>query len=136
MTNDRSNETRKADHEPASLSASIAMLCIVGFLLLITVSFVVVWAYQSLLSPGPQQKREVSTETERTAESANLRAPLEADQRTRRLRYEAQQRQRLHSYAWTDERRKTARIPIDRAMKIVQHRYQSQKRTESRKNKP
>jgi hypothetical protein len=112
-------------HEPVSASSRLLMLAAAGLVLLIVLSMAAMWGYQTLLrSRAPWEPTAVQPPTQDPA----IRPQLEPYQRRQRIQYEQEQRKLLDEYRWNGDERKTARIPIERAMQLVAKRYGSRKK--------
>lgn len=123
----------EAGHEPVTVSARVLLVSAAGLALLIIVSLAVTWGYARVLG-----RRTTGIEADDAPEITAPRKTgtlLEPDQRAQRLAYERKQRALLDGYEWNSEKRESARIPIERAMQLVEQRYQSQK-ADKKNSKP
>lgn len=120
MTSEGPNrEPNAAGHEPVSVSARALMLGVAGLILLIVVVFAVTFLYERWLESPIPEDAERETQPSVTAVPSTR---LEPKQRAQRLRYERRQRELLERYEELDD---AARIPIERAMELVEKKYES-----------
>jgi len=121
-----------AGHEPVTVSAKLLVFSAAGLTLLVIVSLAAMWGYQQWLGSGSRPFEGAEPEQRRTKPPPHT--PLDPDQPQHRRRYERKQRKLLQQYEWLDENQKTARIPIDRAMELVERRYQSRVKKEKKRS--
>lgn len=123
MTDERDHrdhlEASEPGHEPLTISVRAVAIGAVALVLLIAVTIVAMAAFTRLLTPretgvaaGPFQEspREVPQST----------VGLNPNQSQDRLQFEARQHALLREYAWLDDGEQVARIPIEKAMQLIQ----------------
>lgn len=112
-------------HEPATISARMFAFSIAGLLLLVVVSLTAMWGYERFLGSRRKTGRTAARQPQGVEEP--VRVALEPDQRDQRLQYERRQRRLLNRYRWVGDDRRSARIPIERAMELIERRYRADK---------
>lgn len=123
------NHDNHDNHEPVSASVRWLAVSAASLAVLVVVSLLIVWGVQRwyhsrTAAVGPEGQQRFNDE--------ELLTPLNPAQRWQRLNYERRQRKLLHEYGWNAAQPQTARIPIDRAMTLVERRYRT---AESKKSK-
>jgi hypothetical protein len=122
MNDDKITRASSRAHEPLGVSVrglSIGAACLA---LLVAGSLWLTWQLAAALTS--QRSADAKPNAEPTAEFRG-RTSLDPGQRARRLQYEAEQRDVLNRYEWGDAERAFARVPIERAMRLVEKRYQA-----------
>lgn len=116
-----------ADYEPVTVSVRVPVLLGLGLAALVACTLAGLWGLDRLWS-GPTAAREGTTPIPEQAprELWSSDAPLSARQRQQRTDYEAQQEKLLNSYGWIDQDAGVARIPIARAMELLQQRGEAE----------
>lgn len=119
-TNGPDQESLRAGHEPAGPSTKIAVYFVVGLVLLMLAGLMISWEFRRLLGedwPGNVADVEVTLPPETPSEP-----PLDPQQPTTLRELRAAKTALLTEYDWVDPLSGIARIPIDRAMAIVEER--------------
>jgi len=109
------NEAERLGYEPRDANYTAVTLLGIGLVMLVAVSFGVVFWFLSLVS---------QTEAEQDVVFRREQVPLpepeqHANQKLTRIEQEQALGQLLESYGWVDRERRVARIPIERAMEIL-----------------
>lgn len=117
--NNESTKPESAGHEPVSVSVRGLLIGVAGLAVLIGGALWLTWLLSESFTRTPDESAGD------TPAQFRGRAPLVSNQRAARIRYEEEQRTKLNSYSWTDKNKTAARVPIARAMRLVQRRYQN-----------
>lgn len=123
MTSPADNTPHDAGHEADAVNIRMILLTAAGLVVIVLGSLAMMSGYVSVLEDSTEQPEPVSTVA--PAESRTSRRGLDPDQRDHRLRFEASQQQLLGSWQWLNGQQQSARIPIDRAMQLIEARYQT-----------
>lgn len=123
------NESIDTGHETDVVNIRMILLTGAGLVVMVLGSLALMTGYLSVLGDNTEQSEPVSTLP--PMESSKPRRGLDPDQRDHRLRFEANQKKLLESWQWLNGEQQTARIPIDRAMQLVEARYQSDRKQEA-----
>ena len=110
------------DYEPAAINVRVPVFLAIGLAALVACTFGGLRLLDRIWS-GPASNQEAATPVDQPPrELLRSDAPLSAQQRQQRLDYEAQQEAWLSSYGWIDRDAGVVRIPIARAMELLQQR--------------
>lgn len=110
----REELTGEVRHEPPGVNVRLLLLTTLGLVGLTLGALGIVSLLFSTEGSPP-----ASESSQRAAQSAAVSAPLDVNQRSHRVNYEAGQRRLLENYGWVDRQSGVARIPIDRAMRLI-----------------
>lgn len=99
---------------------------IIGLVVLAVTGLAVGWSVNQWLASHDDSGAPLPPAARASEIPANT-STLRAEQRIERQRYEAQQRDLLSRYEWIDQERGVARIPIDRAIDVLQSQKQERK---------
>lgn len=117
MTHTPNSSHDGRQHEPATASVRGILITGLGLALLVALSLVSMESLVKWLDPAPMPAGEPTSSAEpppRTVLSARQHMDLQA--------YLQREHARLNSYGWVDQATNIARIPIDRAMKLLEER--------------
>jgi hypothetical protein len=120
------DDPRASDYEPVAVNVRMPVFLALGLAALLGSTLVGLWWLDRLWSPpalGPETITPDSKHVPRERWSSD--APLSARQRQERLDYESEQETLLSSYGWIDRDAGVARIPIARAMELLQQRAEA-----------
>lgn len=93
----------------------------IGLATLIIVAMGLMRAFQLALNHG--QPIVTANEAQEQLSLIKRMAPLDANQRAARVKYDDEQQRLLNEYSWIDQKQHLARIPIQRAMSLTVQKY-------------